>query len=83
MPAPARNYLYTDYALNLHRWYVAFAQSPEDQLLAALRTCFQEFIDSKGRGNLDVRIGVQNMCIAETVDALWQRESQRIYETSC
>jgi hypothetical protein len=84
MPVPAMNYLYTDYSVNLHRSYLTFAQSLEDQLLAALRKCFQEFIDKKAANiNLGVRVGEENKCIADNVDAVWQKESLRIHETSC
>jgi hypothetical protein len=83
MPTPARNSLYTYYSVNLHPSYLTFAQSLEDQLLVALRKCFQEFIDSKGKGNLDVRVGAQGKCIYDHVDVLWQKEWTRIHETSC
>jgi hypothetical protein len=84
MPTTPLQYLYTDYSVNLHRSYVTFAQSLEDQLLAALRKCFQEFIDNRSKiPNLDVRVGAQNKCIAENVLSIWDKESLRIHETSC
>ena len=84
MPTTARQYLYTDYTLNLHPSYLTFAQSLEDQLLAALRKCFQEFIDNKSKiPNLDVRVGAQNKCINDNVLAVWEKEILRIHETSC
>jgi hypothetical protein len=84
MPTPIRTYLYTDYSVNLHSSYVTFAKSLEDQLLAGLRQCFQEFLDNRTKiPNLDARKAVQSQCINDKVGKLWDVESRRIHETSC
>ncbi|HEY9075179.1 MAG TPA: hypothetical protein VIO61_01455 [Anaerolineaceae bacterium] len=82
VPTPLREYLYTDYWVNLHPSYLTFAQSLEDQILAGVKKCYEEFLAKPKTINLDVRKGEQSACIFAEMAKI-DKELARIRQTSC
>lgn len=78
---PSGLYLYSDYWANVHSSFIPLAQSLEDQFLAGLKKCYEEFLASKTY-NLDVRKGEQSACISKLSET-GDKEVVRIREVSC